>query len=189
MMSQSVVEESDQNVAELTHATAGAGSFVLPSELVTGNSRLDFDHQQLLACMARLEAICQQRQVTTASCGICPSTVKKTCQGNLVALLGDILAFILDHFQHEEQVMRDSLLMMVDRDVCEAHMEDHAAISAKVQEVVSALDIAQTPVLIGDLENLLESWVNNHIILHDLWLARWLQREDSMLALGNAKTR
>ena len=85
--------------------------------------------------------------------------------------------------------MRDSLLMMVDRDVCEAHMEDHAAISAKVQEIVSALDIAQTPVLIGDLENLLESWVNNHIILHDLWLARWLQREDSMLALGYPKTR
>ena len=42
-----------------------------------------------------------------------------------------LLAFILDHFKHEEDVMRDSLLLTVDREVCQAHMEDHAAISAK----------------------------------------------------------
>ncbi|MBK7413877.1 MAG: hypothetical protein IPJ38_00835 [Dechloromonas sp.] len=42
--------------------------------------------------------------------------------------MGDLLVFILDHFQAEEKAMRDSLLYMVDRHVW-GHMEDHAQIS------------------------------------------------------------
>jgi hemerythrin len=96
-------------------------------------------------------------------------------------MLGDLLSFVLEHFRTEEAIMRDSLLLLVDRAVCEAHMEDHAAISGKVQEIVAALDPMNTVVLIRQLDTLLTRWVSNHIALHDTLLVRWVQREDSVL--------
>jgi len=96
-------------------------------------------------------------------------------------MLGDVFAFILDHFKTEEMVMRDSLLLMVDRDVCEAHMEDHAAISSAVQKIVSSLDSQHIVSRIRELDALLARWETNHIALHDLILSRWIAREDSLL--------
>jgi hemerythrin len=78
-------------------------------------------------------------------------------------------------------VMRDSLLLMVDRDVCEAHMEDHAAISSTVQKIVSSLDSEHVVSRIRELDALLARWETNHIALHDLILSRWVAREDSLL--------
>ena len=96
-------------------------------------------------------------------------------------MLGDLLAFILEHFRTEDEIMRDSLMLMVDREVCQAHMEDHAAISGKVQEIVAALDPMTTVVLIRELDALLMRWVGNHIALHDILLVRWLERDGSSL--------
>ncbi|QRM19218.1 hypothetical protein GBK02_07330 [Dechloromonas sp. TW-R-39-2] len=99
----------------------------------------------------------------------------------MVSMLGDLLAFVLDHFKVETQIMRDSLLLVVDREICEAHMEDHAAISGKVLEIVAALDPLNTVGRIRQLDVLLEQWLNNHMALHDNILARWVEREDSVL--------
>lgn len=55
-------------------------------------------------------------------------------------------------------MMRDSLLVLVNRDLCDAHMEDHAAISSTVQQIVAALDPMQTPSLIRELDALLHRW-------------------------------
>jgi hemerythrin len=64
-------------------------------------------------------------------------------------------------------------------------MEDHAAISGKVQEIVAALDVMNTVSRIRELEELLSRWVTNHIAMHDVLLARWIEREDSVLRQQN----
>lgn len=109
------------------------------------------------------------------------------CENQLVAMLGDVLSFILDHFKTEETIMRDSLMRMVDRELCEAHVEDHAAISSKVQEIIAKLDPMNSVALIRELDVLLSRWIVNHIALHDVLLVRWVQREDSVLRHFNAK--
>ena len=76
--------------------------------------------------------------------------------------------------------MRDSMLLVIDRDVCQAHMEDHAEIAAKVQEIVSALDSHHVVSRIRELDALLARWVTNHIALHDMLLSRWIARDDSL---------
>lgn len=161
------------------------GGVELPAELVTGHPLIDFEHRMLLGCISTLRQVCTDFS-TREDCGGCAASSRLQCEGNLVSLLGDLLAFIIDHFQTEEQLMRDSLLVMVDRDLCEAHMEDHGAISGKVQQIVAALDPMRTSALIRDLDTLLNSWINHHVLLHDLWLARWLQREDSVLKTTSA---
>lgn len=160
----------------------------LPPELNTGLGSIDFEHQVLLNSMATLRQVCHDFS-TRQDCAGCAASSRAQCEGNLVSLLGDLLAFIMDHFQTEEKLMRDSLLVLVDRDLCQAHMEDHAAISGKVQQIVAALDPMHTSALIRELDALLHVWVTNHVALHDLWLMRWVEREDSVLRTASALDR
>ena len=134
----------------------------------------------LMSMISDLNKVCID-SLRFKHCGDCTPAHRSRCDGRLVSMLGDLLAFILEHFRAEEEVMRDSLLQMIDRDVCEAHMEDHAAISEKVQEIVAALDPMTTVGLIRELNSLLARWVTRHIRLHDVLLARWVEREDSVL--------
>lgn len=152
----------------------------LPAALETGHKSIDFEHRQLLACMTAARSVCEDI-VRFKSCGECIETQRARCDGELVRLLGDLLSFILEHFKTEEEIMRDSLLIMVDRDLCEAHMEDHAAISQKVQQIVSALDPTDTVSRLRELDDLLGQWMTNHIALHDMILARWIERQGNVL--------
>lgn len=152
----------------------------LPPELVTGHQVIDAEHRLLLSSISGLRRICVD-QINRPHCGDCDSIARHQCELQLVAMLGDVLSFILDHFKTEETIMRDSLLKLVDRELCEAHMEDHAAISGKVQEIVAALDPMNNVRLIRELDHLLSRWVVNHIALHDMQLVRWVEREDSVL--------
>jgi hemerythrin-like metal-binding protein len=152
----------------------------LPAELITGHKLIDSEHYFLIAAIANLRRICIDH-INLQDCTSCSRDRQLKCEGQVVAMLGDVFAFILEHFKTEEMVMRDSLLLMVDRDVCEAHMEDHAAISSAVQKIVSSLDSEHVVARIRELDALLTRWETNHIALHDLLLSRWVSREDSLL--------
>ncbi|MBU1364719.1 MAG: hypothetical protein KKE51_12960 [Gammaproteobacteria bacterium] len=152
----------------------------LPPELITGHKLIDSEHRFLISAIANLRRICIDH-INLKDCTGCSHDRQARCEMEVVAMLGDVFAFILDHFKTEEMVMRDSLLLMVDRDVCEAHMEDHAAISSTVQKIVSSLDSEHVVSRIRELDALLARWETNHIALHDLILSRWVAREDSLL--------
>lgn len=157
-------------------ADADDGLASLPPALLTGHRELDAEHAMLLGMMRTLRDICTV-QATYRNCATCSGAEQRRCDSDLVGMLGDLLAFILEHFRHEEEVMRTSLLLMLDREQCTAHMEDHAAISGKVQQIIARLDRLQTVVLIRELDALLQTWVDNHIALHDVLLARWMARQ------------
>jgi hemerythrin-like metal-binding protein len=158
----------------------------LPAELVTGHPSIDFEHRQLLACMTATRQICHDLR-GMPTCGQCISERRILCESDLIQILGDLLTFILDHFKTEDALMRDSLLLMLDRDVCEAHKEDHAAISASIQDIVARIDPMLTVQRLRELDYLLGRWMTNHIMLHDMLLARWLEREDSPLRQGRLR--
>ena len=168
-------------VADLSECTAyWLSTGKLPAELITGHKLIDSEHYFLIASIANLRRVCIDH-LNLKGCNACSHDRQQSCEADLVAMLGDVFAFILDHFKTEETVMRDSLLVMVDRDVCEAHMEDHAAISLTVQKIVSSLDPLHVVSRIRELDALLARWVTNHIALHDLMLSRWISRDDSLL--------
>lgn len=147
----------------------------LPAELLTGHKIIDDEHRLLLGCMASLRKVCDD-YTGYANCHSCTVATQSRCEGDLISLLGDLLSFIIDHFMTEEGIMRESLLLIVDREVCDGHMEDHAAISTKVQEIVSALDSGRVIERIRELDQLLLQWITHHIALHDMALVRWVER-------------
>lgn len=149
----------------------------LPPELITGHQVIDQEHRFLVSAIVDLRKICID-QLRLKDCTDCAHKQQQHCEAQMLAMLGDVFAFILEHFTTEESVMRDSLLLMVDRDLCEAHMEDHAAISLAVQRIVSSLDTEHVVSRIRELDALFIRWVTNHVALHDMILSRWISRDD-----------
>lgn len=153
---------------------------MISAELLTGNKTLDDEHQQLFAIQKVARSIC--RDLTTyPTCITCSESCRAACEGELVKLLGQLLSFILDHFKTEESMMRESLLVMIDRHACEVHMEDHAAISSKIERIIATLDSRKTVGLLRELDKFLGVWVAGHIASHDMALVDWIEREDSAL--------
>ncbi len=161
-------------------ALAKLSGHALPPALNTGIGGIDFGHAQLLASMASLRKMCVD--VTRDSCHLCDGAQRENCESSLIGLLGDLLMFVLDHFHQEEKAMRESMLYMMDREVCEAHMEDHAHISEKIQQIVAVTDPSKTVIQVRDLDRLLETWLSNHVVLHDRALDNWMARQDSIIA-------
>lgn len=157
----------------------------LPPALETGNYLIDDEHRLLLGIMKNLRRVCVDPD-RLDSCRGCDRLRQNACEKEVVSQLGDLFAFILDHFSTEESIMRDSLLLMVDQDLCEAHIEDHAAIAEKVQEIVARLDRMKTVERIHELDALLARWIEHHIVLHDVMLVRWMSSDQAALARFSA---
>ncbi len=153
----------------------------LPAELHTGHTLINQEHRQVLMIIQRLRQVCPHF-VEGKLCTSCSDEVSDTCQSGLMSLLGDLFAFILEHFRHEEKLMRESLMLSMDRELCDAHMEDHAEIATKVQEVVMGIDKGQTASMIRELDVLLHRWLNHHISLHSMMLGQWLEATGHDLA-------
>lgn len=152
----------------------------LAMELQTGNLTIDGEHRQLYALLQTARSICLDMAVHR-DCRSCSEARRAHCENALVKVLGDLLIFILDHFKTEESIMRESLLIMIDRLLCETHMEDHAAISAKIERIIAALDPLQTVSQLRELDTVLGRWATLHIATHDMALVNWIEREDSAL--------
>lgn len=173
----SVTEATPDVVAERTVQRPGVATLSPP--LDTGHPLLDNEHRFLEGAMAGLRQICDD-QAHRVDCTGCSKVQQASCESQLISLLGDVFAFIIEHFRTEEIVMRDSLMLMVDREVCHAHMEDHAEIASKVQEIVMALEPAQGVRHIRELDALFRRWIDHHMALHDQILSRWLKRDDTL---------
>lgn len=152
-------------------------------ELHTGNLSIDADHQQLYAITKAARSVCLD-MVGFRNCASCLPERQNHCENELIKLLGDLLSFTLEHFRTEESMMRDSLLQMVDRLHCEMHMEDHSAISSKIEQVITSLDSRPTVDLLRELDTVLSVWMVKHIATYDVPLVSWIEREDSALRSG-----
>lgn len=166
-------QEPVMKVAEPLGERYCARLVALPPALNTGNALIDDEHRQLLAVMQQLRKVCADPE-RLADCLGCAGTRRQACEHAVVGILGDLFAFILEHFASEERIMRDAMMAVTEHDLCAAHIEDHAAIAQKVQEIVSRLDFAHTVARIRELDGLLGRWLDNHIGMHDLILVGWL---------------
>lgn len=151
----------------------------LPAALVTGNALIDEEHRVLLGIMKQVRSICADPE-HFVDCRACGTAKQATCEKDLINHLGDLFAFILDHFTNEERIMRDALLQITDQAQSEAHVEDHAAIAEKVQQIVARLDRDQVVERIRELDTLLATWISNHIGMHDMILVRSLAQHGEL---------
>lgn len=136
-------------------------------QLLTGNSETDSEHRLLLNAVSRLREVCAQLEHHAENTAVVSERV--------VDVLGDLLSFLVDHFFAEEKLMRKFGLTVHDKELCDRHKEDHAAISDTVLRIVANLDTPQTVPLTRQLQSVLQDWVENHIKIHDAILVGMLK--------------
>lgn len=130
-------------------------------QLLTGNSEADCEHRLLLNAITRLRGVTSELEHQDA-----------IDLQEFVDILGDFLAFLVDHFFAEEKLMKACGLTVKEKELCDRHMEDHAAISDTVLRIVSTLDTPQTVPLVRQLHAVLQDWLEHHIQIHDAVLVR-----------------
>lgn len=160
--------------------SAASGAEELPPELACGNRLIDEEHRSLLESIGHLKRVCSDYR-NVADCQSCSDEHRRGCEHKLLRMLGDIIEFIIEHFEHEETLMRRTLLPIMNEPAYKEHVEAHANISAGVIGILSSLTPDITVEKIRDLELSLHGWLIGHIYQHDLPLADWLKRDDSML--------
>lgn len=141
-------------------------------QLLTGNPQTDSEHRLLLNAMTRLREICAELDRQAESL----DTDGGTDMADVVDALGDLLAFLVDHFYAEEKLMKKFGLTIQDKQLCDQHKEDHAAISDAVLRIVSNLDRSRAAPLIKQLQSVLQNWLEHHIEIHDVMLVRLLEQ-------------
>lgn len=151
-----------------------------PGGLACGNRLIDSEHRALLERIDNLKRICSDYH-PQACCQSCSAEHRRECESKLLGMLGEVIEFVIEHFEHEEALMRRTLLPIMNAAAYDEHVEAHADISAAVIGILSSLSPEITVEKIRDLEQSLYGWLVGHIYQHDLPLADWIKREDSML--------
>lgn len=146
------------------------------TQLLTGNPEVDSEHRLLLNAITRLRNVCSDYDQRT-ECSGCSRARVADCNHDLVDTLGDLLAFLVDHFFAEEQAMKKFGLTSKNKELCDRHKEDHALISDTVLRIVAALDSPRTVMLIKQLQSVLDTWLKHHIELHDAALLQLIREQ------------
>lgn len=147
---------------------------VTPSHVVTGHTGIDAQHVRLALMVERLASICAQGK-TGNQCRQCPDEHQDHCGKGLAELLSDLIAFMLDHFIYEENLM----LLLPDTEDASRHVmlhkHAHAEVSRHLSEVALNLQ-GKNPVDSAlELQQVIGLWLGNHNQLFDTPLAAKLR--------------
>lgn len=125
-------------------------------------TEINTEHALLKDRIATLERICEGLDERT-SCAPCSPEKTAGCAKALIQELGDLLAYMVEHFRHEERGMQGCGYADLDDGKYSAHVEDHANISEFFTRIVSDFDERNPCPQAVKLRDLLETWIDTHI--------------------------
>jgi len=143
-------------------------------KIVTGNSEIDKQHEQLDQLIDSLDQVCETKRQTKVPCLSCPPECHGVCNDRLANLIGDLLGFMLNHFSYEEKLMRLLNDTPENRKHIDGHQRAHAEISRLLSELTAKLDRENPRQSAIYLQNIASAWIGRHSEGMDAQLAHAL---------------
>lgn len=140
-------------------------------------AEINAEHAVLTNRIVKLERVCEGLDERT-SCKDCPPEKTSGCADALIQEIGDLLAYMVEHFRHEERGMQGSGYAIREGAKYSAHVEDHANISEYFTGIVGEFNDADPCPQAVKLRDLLEMWINTHISEFDAALLANLAGDD-----------
>lgn len=137
----------------------------VPAFPFTGNEKLDSEHAYLLGIHDRARSICTH---AATDCTRCDEPQRHSCTTIAVDLLTDAIKFMVDHFRHEEELIRRHATP----EEADAHLQSHAEISRHMSQLVSDYEDNNTAMCLYRLAETLRAWLVQHVVEHDMPIAR-----------------
>ncbi|MEW6164279.1 MAG: hemerythrin domain-containing protein [Pseudomonadota bacterium] len=131
----------------------------------TGHPRLDEEHAMLRGIHDRAKTICDPQ---STDCAGCTPDRQQDCTSAAVELLADAIKFMVDHFRHEDELIRRHSTP----EEAEAHLLAHAEISRQVSHLVNDYEDNNTAMCMYRLAETLRIWLTQHVAEHDLPVVR-----------------
>ncbi len=140
---------------------------VLPDAFITGDAIVDDEHRHLRQQIERLRSICAEYE-TRQTCQGCASEKISRCESVLLECISDLLAYMVDHFRAEENLMKRRGINQAHRERYLVHTEDHADIANHVAQLTHPRDPGLTVKTIAETTALISHWLDRHIVSHDV---------------------
>jgi hemerythrin-like metal-binding protein len=147
--------------------TAHSDHPCIPQELETGVAIVDEEHRRLREFIGRLRSICADF-ACKQDCTGCSAERIGACDAAFLDCMTELLGFMLDHFRHEEQLMKDLGISARQHERYQLHAEDHANIAGRLAGLTRPQPRAATVREIADTASHITRWLDNHIADHDL---------------------
>ena len=124
------------------------------------------EHALLRAHLHTLIIDCTKLQATDPGC-LCATEITAHCFDRALQHVGELLAYIVNHFRHEEVVMRQFDLPVSNPAMFEEHTREHAELSEGFSRLASEIDDKNPLPQLKQLHALMDSWLHQHILVHD----------------------
>lgn len=138
-------------------------------------AEIEHEHAALLQHLERLHALLPCPGGTT-DCGPCGADRAQACQDEVDGFYLDLVNFMLEHFTHEDRIMRRAEPVSGLREAFAMHSEDHAVMMERIAAAVgSAMPVDDKLSLMQVVRN----WLHEHISHHDALLLHWLHGQEA----------
>ena len=96
---------------------------------------IDAEHARLEQFLSDLRDTCENFDLQ-GDCYGCSRAQVATCQGRLTSFFYDFLDLVTEHFENEENIMRNTLLAPEDESYFRLHQQEHARLLQEVRELM-----------------------------------------------------
>jgi hemerythrin-like metal-binding protein len=144
-------------------------------DIEVGNPVIDQDHHALAQLIERVGMVCGNSLNPECQCDQCPEGKPKHCFASLIEIGHEIMVLMLDHFHHEDELMKSLPNNRSTKEHCVAHRLEHVHFSTKYNQSVAPINVRHPVVGLRTLDTFISDWIRNHIFEYDMQLAALLQ--------------
>jgi hemerythrin-like metal-binding protein len=145
--------------------------------LRTGHPEMDEEHAMLLAMLERLRGVCPNKHVAT--CPECGAAQHDDCWVALIQMLARVIGYTVNHFAFEEKAMR-RIAEIDSAGHSLSHANDHERITVALRSVMQPLGVSNLKTAGAELETVIRSWLEEHIVRFDVPLAELLRLSEAV---------
>ncbi len=132
----------------------------LPALPLTGNAQIDEEHARLHDILNRTLSLCH---VSYPECTQCAPDTRHHCTESAIDLITDALKFMVEHFRHEETLLK----RQPNVSGVQAHLDNHAELSRRLSQLIGDYEDNNTALCLFRLVETLHVWMHKHILEHD----------------------
>lgn len=148
-------------------------------EIDVGNPQMDDGHHQLARLIEKVGSVCCNSLDSDCGCDDCPGKDPKACFDSLVEIGREIMVRMIDHFHHEDELMKSLPHIQSTREHCLAHRQEHVNFTTRYNRTVSHINARQPVIGLKAFQAFIIDWIRSHILEFDSKLGALLKAHSS----------
>jgi hemerythrin-like metal-binding protein len=144
-------------------------------DIGVGNPEMDGDHHALVLLIEKVGLVCENSLNQRCDCDKCPEGNPQLCFATLIEIGHEIMVRMLEHFHHEDDLMKSLPRNHSTVEHCLVHRGEHVSFSTRYNRAVAQISARQPVIGLRSLDTFITDWIRSHILEYDMKLAALLK--------------